>query len=195
MCLKRPSKIVWIKIPYPCGFHSLMSLGPTQSHGNTWHCHVTLFNLFIRDLGHVISFFSGQKHTFFTHFKKRWSSYLFSRRGLPTEQRTCIKYISELSQFLKIKGESRNDRPKAIILLEMYAFWHEKIEITCPRSRMNRLNDVTWQCHVFPWDWVVYVYVCLCMRVCMYVSVCVCVCVYSWICIRLCPYVCGCVLL
>jgi hypothetical protein len=36
------------------------------------------------------------------------SSYLYFRRGLPTEQRTCIKYIRELSQILRIKGESRN---------------------------------------------------------------------------------------
>ena len=62
------------------------------------------------------------------------SSYLYFRRGLPTEQRTCIKYIRELSQFLRIKGESRNGWPKAVLLLEIF---------TCPRSRMNRLNDVT----------------------------------------------------
>ena len=62
--------------------------------------------------------------------------------GLPTEQRTCITYISELSQFLRIKGESRNGWPKAVILLEICAFGMKKIEITCPRSQMNRLNDV-----------------------------------------------------
>ena len=67
----------------------------------------------------------------------------FLHRGLPTEQHTCIKYIHELSQFLRIKGESRNGWPKAVILLEMCALWYEKIEITCPRSQMNRLNGVT----------------------------------------------------
>ena len=41
----------------------------------------------------------------------------FFRCGLPTEQRTFIKYIRELSQFLRIKGESRNGWPKAVILL------------------------------------------------------------------------------
>ena len=50
----------------------------------------------------------------------------FFRRGLSTEQRTCIKYVRVLSQFLRIKGESRNGWPKAVILLEMCAFWHEK---------------------------------------------------------------------
>ena len=47
----------------------------------------------------------------------------FFRRGLPTEQRTCLKYIRELSLFLRIKGESRNGWAKAVILLEICAFW------------------------------------------------------------------------
>ena len=92
---------------------------PTQSHGNTWHCQVTSFNLFIRDLGQVISIFSCKKHKFQTlSKKKRLSSYLFSHRGLPTEQRTCT-YIRELSQFLRIKGEISNGWPKAVTLLEI----------------------------------------------------------------------------
>jgi hypothetical protein len=67
----------------------------------------------------------------------------FFRLGLPREHRTCIKYIRELSTFLRIKGESRNGWPKAVMLLEIRAFWHKNNLITCPRSRMNRLNDVT----------------------------------------------------
>ena len=114
---------------------------PTQSHGNTWHCQVTSFNLFIRDLGQVISIFSCKKHKFQTlSKKKRWSSYLFSRRGLPTEQRTCT-YIRELSQFLRIKGEIRNGWPKAVTLFEICVPDQEWIDL------------MTWQCHVFPWDW------------------------------------------
>ena len=52
-------------------------------------------------------------------------------------------HVSPQSQFLRIKGEGRNGWPKAVILLEICAFWHEIIEIICPRSRINRLNDVT----------------------------------------------------
>ena len=33
-------------------------------------------------------------------------------------------------------------------------FWHGKNYITCPRSQINRINDVTWQCHALQWDWV-----------------------------------------
>ena len=50
----------------------------------------------------------------------------FFNRGLPTEQRTCIKYISELSQFLRIKGENTGGWPKAVILLEMCASLERK---------------------------------------------------------------------
>ena len=49
--------------------------------------------------------------------------------GLPTEQRTCIEYICELSQFPRIKGESRNGWLKAVILLEICAFGTKKMKL------------------------------------------------------------------
>jgi hypothetical protein len=53
--------------------------------------------------------------------------------GLPTEQRTCIEYICELSQFPRIKGESRKiGWPKAVILLEICAFGTKKLKLHVP---------------------------------------------------------------
>ena len=67
---------------------------------------VTSFNLpvFIRDLGHVISIFRAKRTNLKLILKRRdEAATFFFRRGLLTEQRTCIKYIREFSQFLRIK--------------------------------------------------------------------------------------------
>ena len=101
---------------------------------------------------------------------------------LPTEQRTCIKYLRELWQFLRINGESRNGWPKVVILLEICAFWHEKIAMTYPRSRMNRLNDMTvsrisvrlgWYMHIYIHKYVyIYVYIYMHTYICIHISWC-----------------------
>ena len=59
------------------------------------------------------------------------------------EQRNCIECICKMSQFPRIKGESSNGWPKAVILLEICALGTTFFEITCTRSQINRLNDVT----------------------------------------------------